>query len=56
MMHDMTATEAGANSISDRLNTVEVRLELLEEDAAIEAAVDEDDEVEDTAADDTAVE
>lgn len=56
MMHDMTATEAGANSISDRLNTVEVQLELLEEDAAIEPAVDEDDEVEDTAADDTAVE
>ena len=56
MMHDMTATEAGANSINDRLNTVAVRLELLEEDAAIEAAVEEDDEVEETAADDTAVE
>ena len=56
MMHDMTATEAGSNSINDRLNTVAVRLELLEEDAAIEPAVDEDDEVEDTAADDTAVE
>lgn len=56
MMHDMTATVPGANSINNRLNTVAVRLELLEEDAAIEPAVDEDDEVEDTTADDTAVE
>jgi len=55
MMHDMTATETGANSINERLNTVAVRLELLEEEAAIEQ-VDEDDHVEETATDDTAVE
>ena len=58
MMHDMTATESGANNISDRLNTVEVRLELLEDNAAIEA-LDEDEELEEaeeTATDDTAVE
>ncbi len=59
MMHDMTATESGANNISDRLNTVEVRLELLEDNAAIEAVdedEDEDEEAEETATDDTAVE
>ncbi len=56
MMHDITATESGANSINDRLNAVEVRLELLDEDAVIEQADDENDDVEENAADDTAVE
>ncbi len=58
MMHDMTATESGANSISDRLNTVAVRLELLEDNAVIEAIDEdeEDEEAEETATDDTAVE
>ena len=66
MMHDITATELGGNSINDRLNAVEVRLELLDEDAVIEQADDENDavgnddeendDVEETAADDTAVE
>ena len=47
MMHDITQTESGANSINNRLITVDLRLEDLEE---------EDDKVEETTADDAATE
>ena len=50
MMHDITQTEAGANSINNRLIPVELRLEDLE------YLEEEDDEVEETTADDAATE
>lgn len=52
MMHDITQSESGANSINNRLTPVDLRLEDLEE----EAETAEDDTVDETPADDAATE
>ena len=52
MMHDITQSESGANSINNRLTPVDLRLEDLEE----EAETAEDDTVDETPTDDAATE
>ncbi len=51
MMHDITQSESGANSINNRLTPVDLRLEDLEE----EAETAEDDTVDETPADNAAI-
>jgi negative regulator of sigma E activity len=53
LMHDITQSESGANSINNRLTPVDFRLEDLEEE---DDTVEETDETDETTADDAATE